>query len=431
MDNKIFEKFYNKSPEERLNIVKQYANLNDEETNLIKKQGPLDIKIADRLIENVIGTYPLPLGIATNFLINKTEYIIPMAIEEPSVVAAASYAAKLTRSSGGFTAWADDPIMIGLIQLVNIPNIDIAMKEIEQQKDELIKFIKDLDPSGIEKYGGGVTDIQPRKIETKRGQMLIVNILINVNDAMGGNIIDTTTEALAPKLEEITKGDARLRIVSNLGIYKKGYAKATWTKEELEKSVNGAYSGEEVVERILDAYEFAEADPFRCVTHNKGIMNGVDAVAVATGNDWRAVEAGVHGYASTKNEKYSSLTKYFKDSDGNLVGEIELPIVVATFGSATTTHPLAPISRKIMKVDKAKDLSSIIATVGLAQNFAALRALATEGIQKGHMKLHARSYAFMVGAKEYEVDKVVQKMLSEKKVKLDYAKQFLDEIRNE
>ena len=410
--------FYKLPIEERLRLLKDFAGLTDEEVNILKKTGALELDSANRMIENVVGTTELPLGIATNFLINGKDYLIPMAIEEPSVVAAASYAAKLARPKGGFNTNSTEPIMIGQIQLVSVNDIEKAAQEILNKKEEIIELANKQDPILI-KFGGGVKDVEVRKINTKRGEMLVIHLLVDVRDAMGANAVNTMAEAVAPFLEEITGGKARLRIISNLADRRIARAKAIWSKDIL---------GEELVEGILDAYAFAEADQYRCTTHNKGIMNGIDAVVIATGNDFRAVEAGAHSYAA-RNGKYRSLTKYYKNGDGDLVGEIELPVAVGTVGGATRTHPIAKIALKILGVKTAKELGEIIAAVGLAQNFAALRALASEGIQRGHMELHATNIAVLAGAKGDEIDEVAEQMIKEGNINVQRAKEILEEMK--
>ncbi|RLE28859.1 hydroxymethylglutaryl-CoA reductase, degradative [Candidatus Acetothermia bacterium] len=410
--------FYKLPIEERLRLLKDFAGLTDEEVNILKKTGALELDSANRMIENVVGTTELPLGIATNFLINGKDYLIPMAIEEPSVVAAASYAAKLARPKGGFNTNSTEPIMIGQIQLVSVNDIEKAAQEILNKKEEIIELANKQDPILI-KFGGGVKDVEVRKINTKRGEMLVIHLLVDVRDAMGANAVNTMAEAVAPFLEEITGGKARLRIISNLADRRIARAKAIWSKDIL---------GEELVEGILDAYAFAEADQYRCTTHNKGIMNGIDAVVIATGNDFRAVEAGAHSYAA-RNGRYQSLTKYYKNEDGDLVGEIELPVAVGTVGGATRTHPIAKIALKILGVKTAKELGEIIAAVGLAQNFAALRALASEGIQRGHMELHATNIAVLAGAKGDEIDEVAEQMIKEGNINVQRAKEILEEMK--
>jgi len=419
--------FHGLSVEKRLDFVREFAGLSDEECDIVKKTGALDIDTANRMIENVVGTSHLPLGIATNFRINGRDYLIPMAIDEPSVVAAASYAAKLARPKGGFTTSSDESVMIGQIQLLNIKDFDAAKRNILEKKDEITAIANEKDPVLL-KYGGGVKDIEIRIIDSERGKMLIVHLLVNVSDAMGANAVNTMAEWISPRLEELSGGDARLRIISNLATKRLARARAVWDKEELAKSVKGMeIKGEKVVDYILDAYHFALVDQYRCATHNKGVMNGIDAVVIATGNDFRAVEAGAHSYAA-RDGRYTSLTKYEKDSDGNLVGEIELPVAVGTVGGAININPVAKIALKILGVKTARELSEVIASVGLAQNFAALRALATEGIQSGHMKLHAKNIAAIAGAKGSLIDEVANRLVKEKNIKVDRAKEILKEL---
>ncbi|HID42832.1 MAG TPA: hydroxymethylglutaryl-CoA reductase, degradative [Archaeoglobaceae archaeon] len=412
--------FYKLSSQERLKIVKDFANLTDDEIGLISRTGGLDIEVANRMIENVIGTFELPFGIATNFLIDGRDYLIPMVIEEPSVVAAASNAARMARPGGGFLTSSTPPHMIGQIQLINADDPYSARIEILRNKDEILKIANEQDPVLI-KYGGGCRDVEARIINSFRGKMLIVHLIVDVRDAMGANAVNTMCEAVSPFLEEITGLRAHLRIISNLAKFRVARAKAVFKMDVI--------GGEEVVEGVLDAYAFAEADPFRCATHNKGIMNGISAVVIASGNDFRAVEAGAHSYAAL--DGYKPLTTYEKDRKGNLVGTIELPVAVGIVGGATSVNPLARISLKILGIKTADELSRVIAAVGLAQNFAALRALATEGIQRGHMSLHARNIAMMAGAKGEEVDRIVDILVKEGTVRLDRAREVLSDIRSE
>ena len=409
--------FYKLPVEERLKIVKDFAGLSDEEADFLLR-GHLDIDLADRMIENVVGMTELPVGIATNFLINGKDYLIPIAIEEPSVVAAASHAAKLARPGGGFFTSSTEPIMISQIQVVGLENPHFAKLQILEHKEELIRIANEQDPVLV-KVGGGCRDITARVLDSKMGSMLVVHLHVDVRDAMGANAVNTMAEALAPYVEDITGGKVYLRILSNLAIYRLARARAVWKKDVI---------GEETVEGILYAYEFARVDPFRAATHNKGIMNGIDAVLIATSNDWRAVEAGAHAYAAV-NGSYTSMTHYEKDAEGNLVGSIEIPIAVGIIGGATSTHPKAKIARKILGVSSAREFSEVLAAVGLAQNFAAIRALATEGIQRGHMSLHARNIAVMAGAKGEEIDFVAEKLVEERKVRVDRAREILEEIR--
>ncbi|MBO8179484.1 MAG: hydroxymethylglutaryl-CoA reductase, degradative [Archaeoglobus sp.] len=409
--------FYKLSVEERIKKVAELAGLSDEEVKAVLSQGlPLDV--ADRMIENVIGTFELPLGIATNFLIDGKDYLIPMAIEEPSVVAAASNAARMARESGGFRTDYTGSLMIGQIQVTKLPNPQAARFEVLSNKEEIIEKANECDPMLV-KLGGGCRDVEARVIDTIMGKMLIVHLIVDVLDAMGANAVNTMCESVAPFIERITGGKVYLRIISNLAKYRLARAKAVFDKDVI--------GGEEVVEGIMLAYAFAAVDPFRCATHNKGIMNGISALMVATGNDFRAIEAGAHSYASIGG--YKPLTTYEVDKKGNLVGTIEVPMAAGVIGGATKVNPLAKISLKILGVDTAEELARVAAALGLAQNFAALRALATEGIQRGHMELHARNLAIMAGAVGDEVDRVVEIMVRDRKIRLDYAKEILEKIR--
>jgi len=421
-----FHEFYKKPVEERLKILKAFANLTDDEVNTLKSTGALSMEIADRMIENVVGTCELPMGLGLNFLINSREYVVPMCIEEPSVVAAASFAAKLARASGGFTTSSDNPVMIGQIQIMGFKDFETAKRSILKNKEKIIFKANERD-SVLVSFGGGAKDLEIREIDSEMGKMLVVHLFVDVRDAMGANAVNTMCEAVSPFLEEITGGYVRLKIISNLADRRLARAKTVWKKEELEKSTKGLMKGEDIVNAILEAYHLAANDPYRCATHNKGVMNGIDAVVIATGNDFRAVEAGAHAYASISG-KYKPLTKYYKDKNGNLVGEIELPIAVGTVGGATRTKPEAKVALKILGVKTAKELAEVIAAVGLAQNFAALRALATEGIQMGHMRLHAKNIAVMAGAKGKNIDIVAQKMIEKKCISAAKAKEILDSM---
>ncbi len=412
--------FYKLSPAERLEIVKDFADLTEEEVNAIKHTGGMKIDQVDLMIENVAGTFDVPLGIATNFLINGKDYLIPMAIEEPSVVAAASNSAKMARAKGGFETSSTEPVMIGQIQLADIKDTKKAMEDILSKKGEIIELANQQDPMLV-KFGGGARDIEVRVIDTIKGQMVIIHLLVDCRDAMGANAVNTMAEAVSPFIEEITGGRALLRIISNLAVFRLARAKAVFSKD--------AIGGEEVVDAVIDAYAFAAADPYRCATHNKGVMNGITAVVLATGNDTRAIEAGAHSYAAFKGE-YKPLTHYEKDKDCNLVGSIEVPMAVGLVGGATAVHPVAKANVKILGVKTASELGEVMAAVGLAQNFAALRALATEGIQRGHMSLHARNIAVAAGATGELIDKVVEKLVAEKQVRLDRAKEILEELQD-
>jgi hydroxymethylglutaryl-CoA reductase len=408
--------FYKLSPEERLKIVKEFSGLSDNEVEILKSTG-LGLEQADRMIENVIGTIELPVGIATNFLINGKDYLVPMAIEEPSVVAAASNAAKIARKLGGFTAEVSEPVMIGQIQISNVPDLEAAKKSILENKKEILKVANQEDPMLV-KYGGGAKNVEVRLINSTEGETLIIHLLVDCRDAMGANAVNTMAEAIAPYIEELSGGKVYLRIISNLAVHRTAKAEAIFSKEKI---------GEEAVDGILKAYAFAAADPFRCATHNKGIMNGVSAVVLATGNDTRAIEAGAHAYAAY-NGIYSPLTRYEKNENGDLVGRIEIPVAVGLIGGATAVHPVAKVNVKILGVKTASELGEVLAAVGLAQNFAALRALAGEGIQRGHMKLHARNIAVMAGAPPQLVDKVAKRLAKDGKIRLDRAKEIIEEL---
>ncbi len=421
MKDSRLEGFYKKTPEERLKIVRDFADLTDEEVSIISNTGALSVDQADRMIENVIGTMPMTLGIAVNFLINGTDYLIPMATEEPSVVAAASNAAKIARQRGGFTTSSTDPVMIGQIQLTGVSDPEAARSAILKKKDEIIELCNSKDPMLV-KYGGGARDVEVRVISTDRGPMVITHILVDCRDAMGANAVNTMAEAIAPLIERITGGKVYLRIISNLAKHRLARAEAVFDRDLI--------GGEEVVEGILEAYEFAKADPFRAATHNKGVMNGISAAVIATGNDFRAIESGCHSYASMTGQ-YRPLTSYEKDADGNLIGRIEVPMAVGLVGGATKVHPTARVNVRILGVKTANELGEIFAALGLAQNFAALRALATEGIQRGHMSLHARNIATSAGAIGDEIDNVVEILVRERNVRMDRAEEILGEIRGD
>jgi len=411
--------FYKLSPAERLKFVQEFAGLGDEEVELLRKTGALELEQADRMIENVIGTTELPIGIATNFLINGKDYLIPMAIEEPSVVAAASNAAKIARPRGGFYTESTPPVMIGQIQLVDVKNPLKAEEKILAEKERILAKANEQDPVLV-KLGGGVVDLDVRIIETFLGPMTIIHLLVDVRDAMGANVINTMCEAIAPIIEQLTGGRVFLRIVSNLATHRLARARATFSKEAL--------GGEEVVEGILQAYAFAAADPYRCATHNKGVMNGIVAVALATSNDTRALEAGAHAYAAMDGA-YKPLTNWERTADGDLLGRTELPVAVGVIGGATAVHPVAKVCRKILGVKSARELGEVMAAVGLAQNLAAMRALATEGIQRGHLKLHARNVAATAGAEGELIDIVAKRMVEEGKVSFDRATSMLKELK--
>ena len=406
--------FYKLPVEERLRIVKDFASLTSEEAQTLAS-GTMPSATAQRMIENVISMFPIPLGIATNFLVNGRDYLVPMAIEEPSVVAAASNAAKMVRPTGGFTATSTEPVMISQIQIVKCPSPKDAEKGILSARKDILEKANQQDPTLVS-MGGGAKDLRVRILPSQVGTLVIAELLVDCRDAMGANVVNTMAEAVAPMLEKISKGQARLRIISNLADRRIAKATTTVLKEAL--------GGEDIVDGIVEAYAFAAADPYRCATHNKGVMNGVTAVCLATGNDTRAIEAGAHAYAA-RSGHYSPLTIWKKDSKGNLVGTIEIPAAVGIIGGVTAVHPMAKICLKILGVKTARELGEVMASVGLAQNMAALRALAAEGIQKGHMSLHARNIAAMAGAQGDLIDLVADKMVAERKIRLDRARELL------
>jgi len=411
--------FYKLPLEERLKIVAKFAELTEDEIALLKKVGNLELPIAERMIENVVGTMAYPFAIAVNFLINGKDKLIPMVIEEPSVVAAASNAAKWARAKGGILTSSTGPIMIGQIQLTNVRDPWNVKLKILEHKSELIRIANEQDPTLVS-LGGGAEDIEVRVIDTPKGPMVITHIIVDVRDAMGANAVNTMAEAIAPYIEDISGGRVLLRIISNLADRRLVRARTIIDKNEI--------GGEDVVDRIVDAWAFATADPYRAATHNKGIMNGIIAVALATAQDHRAIEAGAHAYAS-RSGKYSPLTVWEKNSEGDLVGSLEMPMAVGLVGGAVKTHPIARIALKILGVKTADELGEIMGAVGLIQNLAALKALATEGIQRGHMKLHARNIAIMAGATQDIVDLAVEKMVQEGKVRFDRAKEIVEELK--
>jgi len=414
----VISGFYKLSPKERLAIVADFAGLTDEEVYLLENTGSLPMENADHMVENVIGVFPEPLGVAVNFLINGKDYLIPMATEEPSVIAAASYAAKMVRDGGGFHTSSTKPIMIGQIQVVKLKDAQPANQQVLEAKEAILKKANDQDPV-LNSFGGGAKDLEARIIDTNMGQMLIVHLFVDCRDAMGANAVNTMAEAVAPMIEELTGGHVYLRIISNLATKRLAKAWCTVPKEAL--------GGEAVVDGIAYASAFAEADPYRAATHNKGAMNGIIAVILATGNDHRAIEAGGHAYAAL-NGNYTSLSKWTKNARGDLEGVIELPMAVGLIGGAVKTHPIARIAMKILGVTTANEFAEVLAAVGLAQNLAALRALANEGIQRGHMSLHARNIAITAGAKDEFIDLVAAQMVKEHKVRVDRAKEILDEL---
>lgn len=411
----ISKKIYDMNQDERMNFLKKDLKLSSKEIEILKdlpKNFTFDN--INRMIENAIGIIPIPLGIVNNFVVNKKKYVVPMATEEPSIIAAANKAAKIVSMSGGFTAECDDSIMMGQIQLIS-PNINFQnlKKKILKNKQLL------LDIANSKSRSVQAKDIQIRHLidesQNKMGEMNVIEIIVDTKDAMGANVINTMCEAIAPKIEEISNGKTILKILSNYSTKRLVRAKAIFLKNEI---------GAEIIDRILYAYAFAYSDPYRAVTHNKGVMNGIDSVAIATGQDYRAIESAAHAYASISG-KYRSLTKWTKSKDGNLIGEIEIPLAVGVVGGIILVHPFVKTSLKILNIKTAKELAMIMACVGLAQNFSAIRALASEGIQKGHMKLHAKNIAITAGARGNEIDNLANKLIKEGNVSVNRALELL------
>ncbi len=419
MKSSSYSGFFKLTTDERMKEVAEFTGITEEEQKILQDPGSLDMEKADNMVENVIGRFSLPMGVAVNFIINSREYVIPMVTEEPSVIAAASNAAKTARASGGFFASNTGTVMISQIQLTGIDDPGYAKIIIEEHKDKIIEICNEKDPTLV-KFGGGVKDVEARIISTKEGVMVIVHLKVNTLDAMGANAVNTMAEAVSPFLEELTGGKAYLRILSNLAIYRLARSRVVMKKDVL---------GEDVIDGILKAYAFADADPFRAATHNKGIMNGIIPVVIATGNDTRAIESGAHSYASLTGQ-YKPLTTWEKNRDGDLVGTIEIPMAVGLVGGATKIHPAAKVAVKMLGVKTAAELGEIIASVGLAQNFAAMKALATEGIQRGHMSLHARNLATVAGASGEMLEEIVKKMVAEKNVRLEYAQELVEKYNS-
>jgi hydroxymethylglutaryl-CoA reductase len=417
------KKFYNLSPQERLARLAVETGLSAADAATLSGENGLKTEAGDHMIENVIGTFSLPLGIARNFLINGREVPIPMVVEEPSIVAGASFMAKLARATGGFFAHTTQPEMIGQIQILDLDDPPSARLKLLAEKDALMADAAQVDPLLI-KLGGGPRDFEVRLIkDSPIGPFLVAHLIYNVMDAMGANAVNTALERLAPKIERITGGRVLLRILSNLADRRLARARVTIRTADL---AFGDFSGEDVRDGIIQAWAFAVADPYRAATHNKGIMNGVDPILIATGNDWRAVEAGVHAYAA-RDGRYTSLSTWGMDANGDLVGTLEMPLALGTVGGATRVHPGAQASLRLMGIDAAVELAQVIVSVGLAQNLAALRALATEGIQRGHMSLHARQVAVAAGANEDQIDALAERLVADGIIRIDHAQAILEE----
>ena len=417
MTDSPIPKFHEKTRDEKLKVLESFSNLSKEDILILKSEGGINFDQANNMVENAIGTMSYPLGIATNFKINGKDYLIPMVIEEPSVIAAASKAAKIARKHGGFTMEADDSYSIGQIQVVNV-DVKSSVSKIMKNSEEIIVLANSKSKT-LSKMGKGAKTISCKEVITELGSMLVVEILIDVGDAMGANVTNTMCEAVAPLIEKITGGRVILKILSNYSTKRLVRGNAIFDKEDL--------GGEEIVNNIIWAYEFAANDPYRAVTHNKGIMNGIIAVANSTGQDTRAIEAAAHAYAS-RHGRYTSLTKWKKNKDGNLVGEIEVPMSVGIVGGIINIHPMIKTCVKILGVKSARELACIIGAAGLAQNFSAIRALSSEGIQKGHMKLHAQNIATSAGVPQEKMAHIIAQMTREGNISVTRAKEILENL---
>jgi len=413
-------KFYQKSPEERLKIVSEFTGLSEEDKKILSGETKFSINQADRMIENVVGTFPIPLGLTSNFKVDGKDVFVPMATEEPSVVAAVSHAAKYAYASGGFNTSYSGSIMRAQVQVTGLNAPYLALAKIYEAKEELLAFCNEQD-STLVSFGGGAIDLEVKIVHGEREKMLVVHLIIDTKDAMGANTVNTMAEASAPLIEKITGGQVVLRILSNLADRRVVRARAVFE--------NPFGDDREAASRFMYAYDLAVHDPYRATTHNKGIMNGITAAVMATGNDTRANEAGAHAYAA-RSGQYQSLTRYELAENGDILGTIELPLSVGLVGGATQSHPVARTVTKILNVKTAEELSGIIASIGLAQNFAGLKALATEGIQKGHMKLHARNMAAMAGAEDNQIDEVLKIAEEEESYTFDKIKGIVEQLQS-
>jgi hydroxymethylglutaryl-CoA reductase len=413
------KKFYEMNLHQRFTFLKRVTKLSKQDINILRSPSSFAFVDANRMLENAIGVLSLPLGIATNFVINNQNYLVPMAIEEPSVIAAASKAAKIASNSGGFTAKCDESLMIGQVQVVSLPiSLASARLKIKAHKKEILRIANSKSRSVLAK------NLQIRELNDKSqnnmGKMLLIELLVDTKDAMGANTINTMCESVSSRIQDLTRGKVVLKILSNYATRRLVKCKAIFSRNDI--------GGKEIVENVLYAYALAYSDVYRAVTHNKGIMNGIDAVALATGQDFRAIEAAAHAYAA-RNGRYRSMTKWHKTETGDLVGELELPIAVGTVGGAASVHPVAKLGLKILGAKTAKELAMVLSAVGLAQNLAALRALAAEGIQKGHMKLHARNIAAMAGSRGSQIDVVAKKISDEGNITVRRAKEILFSLK--
>lgn len=417
--------FYKLSVNERLQELDQQVHFTEEEWAILQSGSSLPLDKVDKMVENAIGIYPLPYGVGLNFQINGKDYLVPMAIEEPSVIASASHIAKMVREADGFQAETTGRLMIGQIQIVGCEDIEAA-RQILLDNEKMFLEKANAPHPGMAARGGGAKSIEVRLIDDEAGhrynRMLVMHLMIDTRDAMGANTINTMVESIAPMVEELTKGKVYLRILSNYTDSCLARARCVIPPHLLATST---FSGEEVRDGVIAAYEFAARDVYRAVTHNKGVMNGVDSVVMATGNDWRAIEAAAHAHAA-RFGRYGSMTKWSVDENGCLVGELELPMPVGIVGGSIGIHPMAQLSQKLLNVDSASELAGVIVAVGLAQNLGALKALVTDGIQKGHMALHARSVAMAAGAEGDLIDKVARGLQEANDYRIEKARELLE-----
>ena len=430
VENSRVKGLYKLSVQERLQLVATAADLSPEHIAALSQHGELDETAADRMIENVIGTMSLPVGVATNFVIDSKQYLIPFCLEESSVVAAASNMAKRCLKKGGFKTNNDDPVMIGQLQLLGVKDIDLAERNIAAAKADLIAFCNDI-PSRMIALGGGCKNIETRRLQTSLGEMLIVHLLVDCRDAMGANAVNTMAERVAPRIEALSEGRVHLRILSNLAGHRLARVRAVFTPEEMA-SDGTRKDGLHIIQGILEAHAFAVADPYRATTHNKGVMNAISSVALACGQDWRAIEAGCHAWTTMNNGQYTSMTSWEQDEDGNLIGSMDAPMAVGIVGGASKVHPAAQANLAILGVETAQELAGIMVCAGLAQNLGALRALSTKGIQAGHMKLHAKNMAVSAGAVDGEVDVLAARIQAHEGHRSQtLVEQWLQEMRQE
>ncbi|MGW6014385.1 hydroxymethylglutaryl-CoA reductase, degradative [Streptomyces sp. NPDC055210] len=408
------------SVDARRRIVAESATVDPQRIAAFAPQHGLGVELADHMIENVVGVMELPVGVATNFVVNGRDVLVPMASEEASVVAAASNSAKVARAHGGFFTSSTEPVMQAQVQIIGVRDPEAGRLRLLEARQELVELADAQDPKLVE-FGGGVRDISVRVVPSRAGTYVVAHLHVDVRDAMGANAVNTMAEAVAVRAGQIAGGRTLLRILTNKADQRLSRARAVFDAEAL--------GGESVVDDIVHAAALAEADPYRAATHNKGIMNGISAVVLATGNDTRAVEAGAHSHAISATGRYTSMSRFEKDADGNVVGTLELPMPVGLVGGATKLHPVAQASIALLGVTTATQLAEIIVAVGLAQNFGAVRALATEGIQRGHMSLHARNVALTAGASAEEVPALVARLVADKQVRADHAQRVLAEMR--